>query len=639
MPSRVKAQILSLPRTVKSGLALAFDVAMCLLTVLVAYYLRLGYWLIPHKELIAPVIISPLIAIPLFVRFGLYRAIFRYSGAAALASVLVASTLYAIAFATIFTFIGVGAVPRTMGLIQPLLLGFAVAMSRVLARFALGDAFRFLGSTNGKRNVLIYGAGAAGRQLASALAHDPQVHAVGFIDDDRTLQGNLLNGLLIHGPHQLEEIVSARAVSEVLLAVPSASRKRKAEIIERIAKLNLHCRTLPSLADIASGKLAVSDLRELDIDELLGRNVVPPSTRLLREKNAGHTVLVTGSGGSIGSELCRQIVELEPISLILVEINEFALYTIDQELKDTIARLPAGTRTPNIVPVLASVTDAAQIDALIATWQPDTIYHAAAYKHVPLVEENALVGVRNNTLGTLTIAEAARRHKVANFVLISTDKAVRPTNIMGASKRLAEMVLQAFAGTGSTCFSIVRFGNVLGSSGSVVPLFRQQIVAGGPITLTHEEVTRYFMTIPEAAQLVLQAGAMARGGEVFVLDMGESVRIIDLARRMVELSGLRVKDNENLDGDIAIEIVGLRPGEKLYEELLIGENPQPTDHAKIMMASESHLPWDQLAPELDKLQQAIDADDRETLVGLLTQLVTGYTRDPQAASNASPKAA
>ncbi|GAB3193226.1 hypothetical protein GCM10027292_34730 [Hydrogenophaga aquatica] len=402
--------------------------------------------------------------------------------------------------------------------------------------------------------------------------------------------------------------------------MPSIGRKRRNEILSQITSARATVRTLPSLSDLAQGRVSVSDLQELDIDDLLGREPVAPNHILLARNILGKVVMVTGAGGSIGSELCRQILSVGPSTLLLIEQSEFALYGIHQELEE---KLAGGA--VKLVPLLASVQDVDRMHEIMSTWRPETVYHAAAYKHVPLVEHNPAEGVKNNVLGTLNTARAAMENGVTDFVLISTDKAVRPTNIMGASKRLAEMVLQALAANEpGTKFTMVRFGNVLGSSGSVVPRFRQQIRDGGPITLTHPEITRYFMTIPEAAQLVIQAGAMAKGGDVFVLDMGESVRIMDLARRMVELSGLTVRDEDHPDGDIEIEITGLRPGEKLYEELLIGDNPKPTNHSRIMKAHEELLPWAELEPRLQALDMALNVNDIGVIRQMLQQLVAGY---------------
>ena len=557
----------------------------------------------------------------MFIVSGLYRAIFRYSGWPALLAVARAVAAYAVLYGAIFMVGGVAGVPRTVGIIQPILLLLLVGVSRLMVRLWLGDEYRSLLRRASRPRVLIYGAGTTGRQLAQAMIHSTEMQVVGFLDDDARLHGQVLNGQPIYRPEDLPELVQTLGIADVLLAMPRLSRHRRNEILAQIRLAQVAVRTLPSLVDLAQGKISVSDLRELDIDDLLGRESVTPDPVLLAQHIAGKTVLVTGAGGSIGSELCRQILAVGPARLLLIEQSEFALYVIHQELETRLA----GTATV-LVPLLASVQDAERMHEILSTWHPDTVYHAAAYKHVPLVEHNPAAGIKNNVLGTLRTAQAAVENGVSDFVLISTDKAVRPTNVMGASKRLAEMALQALAAsTTGTRFSMVRFGNVLGSSGSVVPKFRQQIREGGPITLTHPEVTRYFMTIPEAAQLVIQAGAMAKGGDVFVLDMGQPVKIIDLARRMVELSGLTVKDEQHPDGDIAIEISGLRPGEKLYEELLIGDNPKPTQHPRIMKAHEDFIPWAEFEPKLSALELALNVNDVGVIRLMLQQLVAGYS--------------
>jgi FlaA1/EpsC-like NDP-sugar epimerase len=423
-------------------------------------------------------------------------------------------------------------------------------------------------------------------------------------------------------------VVARLGVTDILLALPSSSRERRNRIIAGLRSVPVHIRTLPGLADLATGRVTVQDFKELDIEDLLGRDPVPPNTELLARNLAGKVVLVTGAGGSIGSELCRQILAERPRQLLLLEHNEFGLYSIHQELQGLCT---AGGHGTEVIPLLGSVSNPQRLQEICETYRPATVYHAAAYKHVPLVESNPAEGIVNNVFGTMNIARAAVASGVSQFILISTDKAVRPTNVMGASKRMAELVLQGLAGqadNASTCFGMVRFGNVLGSSGSVVPLFRGQLASGGPLTVTHPDVTRYFMTIPEAAQLVLQAGAMATGGDVFVLDMGEPVRIMDLARRMVELSGLTVRDQGNPGGDIEIAVTGLRPGEKLYEELLIGDNPSPTVHPRIMKAHEDCLSWPELQVHLDTLRRASAEGDVETIKAVLRTCVHGYL--PQA---------
>jgi FlaA1/EpsC-like NDP-sugar epimerase len=613
-------RLLVMPRVVKRAVVLLVDTSLCVLTVWLAFYLRLGEFVALSGPSLWAAIVAVVMALPIFVVTGLYRAIFRYAGWPALLTVTKAIAVYGLIYAAMFTAIGLQGVPRTIGLIQPMLLLLLVGGSRALARFWLGGLYQSQLTLAALPNVLIYGAGNTGRQLATAMANSHEMRVAGFLDDDDRLHGHVLNGLRIYRPDDLSSLVESRKISTVLLALPSTNRKRRNEILARMLESKVSVRTLPSVTDLAQGKVSTSDLRELDIDDLLGREPVIPNHILLGKNVAGKVVLVTGAGGSIGSELCRQIMSVGPAALLLVEQSEFALYGIHQELEGKYADAQI-----RLVPLLASVRDEERMREIMGTWKPDTVYHAAAYKHVPLVEHNPAEGIKNNVLGTLMAAKVAVEQGVADFVLISTDKAVRPTNIMGASKRLAEMVLQAMAATSpKTKFAMVRFGNVLGSSGSVVPKFRQQIRDGGPVTLTHPDITRYFMTIPEAAQLVIQAGAMAKGGDVFVLDMGQSVKIMDLAVRMIELSGLTLRDVDNPDGDIEIEIAGLRPGEKLYEELLIGDNPEPTSHPRIMKAHEDFLPWPALEGKLNALRIALDVNDVGVLRTMLQQLVSGY---------------
>lgn len=644
------ASALGLPRPVKGGMVLALDAVLCVLSVWLAFYLRLGEWVSLFGSAIFAVVASVVLALPLFVISGLYRAIFRYSGLPAMVAVARAMLLYGVAFAVIITFLGIEGIPRTIGLIQPMLLLLLVGASRAAARVCLGGLYHQQLRKAALPQALIYGAGNAGRQLASALANSPEIRVVGFLDDDDRLYGHVLNGLPIYNPGDLAEILSVSPITDVLLALPSVSRQRRNNILNSLKPHKVAVRTLPGLSDIATGKLRLSDVRELDIDDLLGREPVKPNALLLNLNTHQKAVMVTGAGGSIGSELCRQILMTNPQKLLLVEMSEFALYQVHRELQALLVgertseandcRLEVSNSTQKdieIVPLLASVCDEVRMHEIMATWKPQTVYHAAAYKHVPLVEHNPAEGVRNNVWGTRVCAEAAARNGVRNFVLISTDKAVRPTNIMGATKRLAEMVLQALAEQNltvkaqgsrapscSTTFSMVRFGNVLGSSGSVVPLFREQIKNGGPVTITHADITRYFMTIPEAAQLVIQAGAMGQGGDVFVLDMGRPVKIMDLARRMVELSGLTVRNEQNPDGDIELTVTGLRPGEKLYEELLIGENPRLTQHPRIMKAQEQFISWAKLQEKLNALSIAIGVNDVPVIRSLLKDLISGY---------------
>lgn len=613
--------MLALPRWAKRFIVSAVDVGLCVLTVWLAFYLRLGQFVTLSGNVALAVVVSVGIALPTFIVFGLYRAIFRFSGWPALLAVARAAVVYGLIYACIFTLIGFQDIPRTLGIIQPILLLLFVGASRSFARLWLGDHYRKIIKHASRPKVLIYGAGKTGRQLVAAMANSHEMQVVGFLDDDDRLQGNVLNGQPVYSPTDLINLTTTLNVSNVFLAMPSISRKRRNAILSHIRSAHVLVRTLPSMNDLAQGRVNVSDLRELELDDLLGRESVVPNPSLLTKNITNKVVLVTGSGGSIGSELCRQILEIKPCKLLLIEQSEFALYAIHQELESKLMG-----RSTAIVPLLANVQDVERMREIFSTWTPDTVYHAAAYKHVPLVEHNPAEGIKNNVLGTLRTAKIAAEVGVADFVLISTDKAVRPTNVMGASKRLAEMVLQALAveNISTTNFTMVRFGNVLGSSGSVVPKFRQQIRDGGPITLTHADVTRYFMTIPEAAQLVIQAGAMSKGGDVFVLDMGESVKIIDLARRMIELSGLTVKDDHNPDGDIEIETTGLRPGEKLYEELLIGDNPQPTSHARIMKAQEEFMPWRELETKLRDLEFALSLNDVNEIQSIMKKLVSGY---------------
>ena len=626
--SRMATPVLALPRPVKRGVVLTLDIGLCLLSVWLAFYLRLGDFLPFSKALIVPGMVSIILAIPLFVMTGLYRAIFRYSGLSAMLSLARAMLLYGLIFSGVFTFYGVDGIPRTVGFIQPILLFLLAGGSRAAARVWLGGLYNQLLRKSSLPKALIYGAGSAGRQLASAMVNSPEIRVVGFLDDDDRLHGHVLNGLPIYNPEDLSEILAESGVTDILLALPSVSAHRRNEILNSLKPLKIAIRTLPGLSDIATGKVSLSDIRDLDIDDLLGREPVTPNQLLLSKNIVGKVVLVTGAGGSIGSELCRQIMSVGPVKLLLIEQNEFALYSIYHELLEKIVTRHSNQSdnfNPVLIPLLASVQDRERMQEVMSTWHPDTVYHAAAYKHVPLVEHNPAEGIKNNVLGTLYTAQVAAEANVSDFVLVSTDKAVRPTNIMGASKRLAEIVLQALSTIHpKTKFCMVRFGNVLGSSGSVVPKFRQQIRDGGPITLTHPEITRYFMTIPEAAQLVIQAGAMAKGGDVFVLDMGQPVKIMDLARRIVELSGLTVKDSSDPNGDIEIAITGLRPGEKLYEELLIGDNPQQTSHPKIKKAREDFIPWPTLQESLGSLSTALNINDVNVIRLMMSKLVSGY---------------
>jgi FlaA1/EpsC-like NDP-sugar epimerase len=613
--------LLALPRPAKRVLALAVDACLCVLCVWLSFGIRLDSWQFLEGAQWWAVLGAIGLAFPLFIVTGLYRAIFRYSGTAALMALVKACVPFGLAYFFLFTVFRVDGVPRSIGVTVPLLMFVSVGCSRMLTRYSLGGLYLDRVNAKALPQVVIYGAGVAGRQIVAALANNREMVVRAFVDDAPQLQGSTLNGLSIYPTSRLKDLVRSHGVTDVLLAMPSISRTRRAQIVRMIEgmHLHLHVRALPCLSGLAQGKVKIQDVSELDIEDLLGRDPVPPSADLLEKNIVGRVVLVTGAGGSIGSELCRQIVQLSPDTVLLVDSSEHALYAIHHELQRT---LPS--EKIRVLPLLASVRDEVRMREIMRVWRPQTVYHAAAYKHVPLVEHNPAEGVRNNVMGTWTTARLSAEFGVRDFVLISTDKAVRPTNVMGASKRLAEMVLQGLAQEAcATRFSMVRFGNVLGSSGSVVPLFRQQIRDGGPITLTHADITRFFMTIPEAAQLVIQAGAMAVGGDVFVLDMGAPVRIIDLARRMVELSGMTVRDDD-AEGDIAIEITGLRPGEKLYEELLIGDNPSPTAHPRIMKAHDDAIGWNKLRLRLAALDAALESNDVNAIREILQELVSGY---------------
>jgi FlaA1/EpsC-like NDP-sugar epimerase len=617
----MQSTVLAWPRAAKRFVVLGLDVCLALLATWIAFTLRLDALHRPVGAQWGVYGISAVLFVPIFIRFGLYRAIFRYTGQAALIATAKAVGVYCVLLTALLLWHKWNGVPRTLGVLQPMIFLLLVGSSRAFARFWLAS----LGGVATQGRFLIFGAGTAGVQTASAMGISGQFELLGFVDDDTSKVGRSVNGVTVFAPHSVQRLVGDMGVTDILLALPGTARSRRKSIIEELRALPVHIRTLPDWSDLAHGRVTVQDFKELDIEDLLGRDPVPPNTELLARNLAGKVVLVTGAGGSIGSELCRQILAERPALLLLLDHNEFGLYSIHQELQGLCEAKAIATE---LVPLLGSVANLERLRDVCRTYMPYSVYHAAAYKHVPLVESNPAQGIANNVFGTLNMARAAAEYGVASFVLISTDKAVRPTNVMGASKRMAELVLQAMAATQSdampTCFSMVRFGNVLGSSGSVVPLFRKQLAAGGPLTVTHADVTRYFMTIPEAAQLVLQAGAMATGGEVFVLDMGEPVKILDLARRMVELSGLKVRDADHPDGDIEIRVTGLRPGEKLYEELLIGDNPTPTAHPRIMKAHEDYLDWTALQQPLSTLQQAALADDVHGIKAVLTACVHGY---------------
>lgn len=648
MMSRLRTALLALPRRQKRILQVGADVVLVWIALWLAFIVRLGI-----EDMINPVeahtwlfICAPIAAIPLFIRFGMYRAVMRYFGNDALIAIIKAVTISSLILGCmVYAYSNhQQVVPRSVmfnywWLSMVMIGGLRLAMRQ----YFLGDWFTaarhvpFASRDDGLPKVAIYGAGAAGNQLVAALRMGRLMRPVAFIDDDASISNRVISGLQVYKPKHIQQMIDVTGAQEILLAIPSSSRGRRREILGFLEGFPLHVRSVPGFMDLAAGRVKVDDLQEVDIADLLGRDSVPARENLLEHCIKGQTVLVTGAGGSIGSELCRQILMLRPTKLLLLDHSEFNLYSILSELEHCAAReaLPV-----KLLPILGSVRDHSKLLTIMKTWKVDTVYHAAAYKHVPMVEHNIAEGVINNVVGTLHTAQAALQAGVANFVLISTDKAVRPTNVMGSTKRFAELILQALSREAApvifgdkpnvyqvnkTRFIMVRFGNVLGSSGSVIPLFHKQIQSGGPLTVTHPNITRYFMTIPEAAQLVIQAGSMGQGGDVFVLDMGEPVKISELAEKMIHLSGLSIRSEKNPHGDISIEFTGLRPGEKLYEELLIGDNVVATEHPMIMSAQEDYLPWDDLKLCLSRLLEAVHRDDYSAVRQVLRETVNGYS--------------
>ncbi len=638
--------MVGLPRRYKRILQLLVDVLLVWASLWLAFIVRLGVErpVDPFGDYAWLFLIAPVIAIPVFMRLGMYRAVMRYFGNEALLTIFKAVSLSALLLTVyVYLYRPDVLVPRSLIFnywwLSLLMTG---GLRLFMRQYFMGDWFLagqyvpFLRQNDEQIKVAVYGGGSAGNQLVSALRMGKGMRPVAFIDDDESLTKRVIAGLKVYKSGDITRLIEETGATEVLLAIPSASRSRRREILLALEAYPLHVRTIPGFMDLASGRVSVSDLQEVDIVDLLGRDTVPAEQALFERCIRAQAVMVTGAGGSIGSELCRQILSSQPATLILFEHSEYNLYSIQAELEQYIRS--KGLRL-QLVPILGSIRNSERLLDVMRTWSVQTVYHAAAYKHVPIVEHNVAEGVLNNVLGTLQAAQAAVQAGVEHFVLISTDKAVRPTNVMGCTKRLAEMTLQALSGesapvllgsqfntsqSNKTRFTMVRFGNVLGSSGSVIPLFREQIKRGGPITVTHPNITRYFMTIPEAAQLVIQAGAMGQGGDVFVLDMGLPVKIAELAEKMVNLSGLTLRTEQNPHGDIAIEFTGLRPGEKLYEELLIGDNVSPTQHPMIMRANEDHLPWEDLKVALSDLLQAVEQDNYDRVRQLLRQTVSGY---------------
>lgn len=610
--------LLSLPRNVKKTFFVIHDIVMIFVAFWFAQSLKANYsneW--SHLSNWLAFASTAGLTISLFVRLGLYRAVTRYVSTHVLYTAVLGSAVSAVAF-----FISVLIFEQRLRLALPvvyfLLLVVLVTSSRIILRSVLSD--------HNKRPmapVIIYGAGQSGRQLLEAIKQVNEYNAVAFVDDNPAIQRSVIYDIAVYRPSEIADLISRYGVEKILLAIPSATMEERKAIIENLKQYNCEVLTIPGMKDLVDGKIKVSSLKKISVVDLLGRDPVAPRPELMGADITGKVVMVTGAGGSIGSELCRQILKCRPAKLLLFELSEFSLYSIDKELRE---RLAEEGSSIEVLPFLGSVQNKERLLSVMKAFAVETVYHAAAYKHVPMVEFNTVEGIRNNVFGTLLCAQAAVEAGVGTFVLISTDKAVRPTNTMGASKRMAELCLQALAAEPGqqTRFCMVRFGNVLGSSGSVVPVFEKQIAAGGPITLTHQDITRYFMTIPEAAQLVIQAGAMGKGGDVFVLDMGESVKIIDLAKQMINLSGLRLKDENHPDGDIEIKITGLRPGEKLYEELLIGDEVQKTTHPRIMTASEVMLPWDKLHDILSRMESACRKMNQTELRALLLEAPAGF---------------
>lgn len=643
----LRKRLVRLPRRIKRLLQILVDIFLIWAALWLAFYFRLG----SSKE-IDPFdghawlfIATPIVSIPIFIRLGMYRAVMRYLGNDALIAIAKAVSLSTLVLALLIYWYqhAPKMIPRSMIFnywwLGMLLLG---GLRLAMRQYFMGGWFDVFSSTssrsqqNGLPRVAVYGAGSAGNQLVAALRMGRHMRPVAFIDDDRTLAGRVIAGLRVYSPKHISQLIKETKAEQVLLALPSASRARRREVLEQLEPFPLHVRTVPGISDLASGKVRVEDIQDVDIADLLGRDAISPNQALLNRCIRKKVVMITGAGGSIGSELCRQILVQLPTELILFESSEFNLYSIHSELKAVIERVSLSVR---VIPILGSVRDKQHVLHVMQGWKVDTVYHAAAYKHVPMVEHNVVEGVRNNVIGTLNTAQAAIQAGVSSFVLISTDKAVRPTNIMGSTKRLAEMILQALSQESApalyeekpgvkqlnkTRFTMVRFGNVLDSSGSVIPLFREQIRRGGPVTVTHPNITRFFMTIPEAAQLVIQAGSLGEGGDVFVLDMGAPVKIVELAERMINLSGMSIRSEQNPNGDISIEFTGLRPGEKLYEELLIGDNVSPTEHPMIMRANENYITWEAYKKILAELALAVNRNDCPRIRQLLRETVDGY---------------
>lgn len=613
----MKEQLTNLSRRQKQALMIMSDVIILLLAIWLSFALRLGV-LWPDKILsnLWIFLIIPLVSIPLFIRFGLYKSVLKFMGTKVIVTAFQSITITSLFVGFAMMIFREADMPRTVILIFWFVSSILIIIMRFLYK---GYLYSWDNFVNDRKPTIIYGAGSAGAQIVESLRKNHEYAPIAFIDDDKSKQGTFINFTRIHPFSDLKDIIKKRKVKAILLAIPSLSEQRKRDLLKKLSKYPVEVKLLPSLSEIVSGRVSIENIRHVQVEDILGRTPVKPKTSLLKKNITGKNVLVTGAGGSIGSELCRQILKLKPNKIVLFEHSEFNLYSIDYELTSL------GEKDCEIIPVLADVKSINKVENAIKENKINTIYHAAAYKHVPMVEKNTVEGVFNNVMGTYNVAVCARDNNVENMVLISTDKAVRPTNVMGASKRFSELVLQALNSEESnTCFSMVRFGNVLDSAGSVVPLFRRQIKEGGPVTVTHAKVTRYFMSIPEAVQLVLQAGAMAKGGDVFVLDMGEPVRILDLAQRMIYLSGLSPITSENPEGDIKIKFTGLREGEKLYEELLIGKDVIQSKHPQIMQANEDFLSWQKVSSLIEDIKTNHEKLDDDSMRKVLIENVEGY---------------
>ena len=618
----MKNRLLTLDRFYKQIITLSFDIVILIFSLWLAFFLQSDDFI--SKHIITNwwlIIVVPIIAIPLFIKTGLYRSVLQYTGVKVITTSFQSITITCI-IVTFIHYYGRGyfleinhVLPRSIIIMFWFISNTFIITSRFLLK---GMIYSWDTRINKRKQTLIYGAGNAGIQLVESLTKSIDYAPVAFIDDDKQKQGTIINYLQIFSFDNIDRVLKKYDVKLILLAIPSASQKRRVEILKKLSKFPLEVKVLPSLDNIVNGEVTIDSIKHVQVEDILGRDAVDPKENLLKKNIKGKNILITGAGGSIGSELCRQILNLSPKKIVLFENSEFNLYSIHQELLQSRKR-------SEIIPKLATVTNLYQINKVISENQINTIFHAAAYKHVPMVEMNISEGVYNNVIGTYNVAKAAIENKVENMLLISTDKAVRPTNVMGASKRFSELILQAFSDeNSSTCFSMVRFGNVLDSAGSVVPLFREQIKKGGPVTVTHRNITRYFMSIPEAVQLVLQAGAMAKGGDVFVLDMGDPIKILDLAYRMIHLSGLKPIDTENPNGDIKIKFTGLRPGEKLYEELLIGDDVIQSEHPRIMQAREEKLTLDIIEKKVLEISNFRENQDDLAIKNILLKNVNGY---------------